>query len=384
MPLLPISYFAERTETLVATLKQHIEIESPSTDKAAVDRYGTLILAELQALGAAIEVETQSHTGDHIIGRFGAGTGGQGLGGILILCHMDTVHAIGAVQQNPIREQDGKLYGPGSIDMKGSLVQVLAAIRALLENQALPARPITTLFTSDEEVGSDSSRALIERLAGQADLVLCMEPALTNGALKTARKGIGGFDVVVKGRATHAGGDHENGVNAIEEAAYQILVLQQMTNYSKGTTVNVGVVGGGTRSNVVPDECRLEVDLRVVTPQDAEEACDAISSLKPINTRASITVTGGMNRPPMPRTENIARAFAFAQGVGNSLGLTLTEGSTGGGSDANFVAPLGVAVLDGLGPLGNGAHSEREHVLIKSLPERTALLAGLLSEWRGA
>jgi len=147
--------------------------------------------------------------------------------------------------------------------------------------------------------------------------------------------------------------------------------------------VNVGVVGGGTRSNVVPDECHLEVDLRVVTPQDAEEACDAISALKVINTKATVTVTGGMNRPPMPRTENIARAFAFAQGVGSALGLTLTEGSTGGGSDANFVAPLGVAVLDGLGPLGNGAHSEREHVLIKSLPERTALLAGLLSEWRG-
>lgn len=378
MPPIPISYFAERTEALVAALRQHVEIESPSTDKQAVDRYGALVLGELQALGAAIEVETQSKTGDHIVGQFGHGSGG-----VLIMCHMDTVHAVGAVAQNPIREQDGRLYGPGVIDMKGSIVQSLAALRALLENNAMPQHPITALFTSDEEIGSDSSRALIERLAGQAHLVLCLEPALTNGALKTARKGIGGFDVLVKGRATHAGGDHENGVNAIEEAAHHILALQKLTDYNKGTTVNVGVVAGGTRSNVVPDECRLEVDLRVVTPADAEEACAAIGALRAVNPKAIITVTGGMNRPPMPRTENIARAFAFAQGVGNALGLTLTEGSTGGGSDANFVAPLGVAVLDGLGPLGNGAHSEREHVLIKSLPERTALLTGLLSQWPG-
>ncbi len=378
MPPLPITYFQERTETLVETLRRHIEIESPSTDKAAVDRYGAQVLAELQPLGAAIEVEAQSKTGDHIVARFGPQ---EGKAGILIICHMDTVHAVGALQQNPLRVQDGKLYGPGGIDMKGSIVQTLAALRALIENNALPQHPVTALFTSDEEIGSDSSRALIELLARQATLVLCMEPALTNGALKTARKGIGGFDVVIKGRATHAGGDHENGVNAIEEAAHQILALQHLTDYNKGTTINVGVVNGGTRSNVVPDECRLEVDLRVVTPQDAEEACDAILALKPINAKAVLSVTGGMNRPPMPRTENIARAFEFAKNIGKDLGLELTEGSTGGGSDANFVAPLGVAVLDGLGPLGNGAHSAREHVLIKSLPERTALLAGLISQW---
>lgn len=378
MTVLPISYFAQQTDALVASLQQHAEIESPSTNKQAVDRYGALVLSELESLGPAIEVEGQTHSGDHIVGRFGKGTGG-----VLILCHMDTVHDLGAVTQNPIRIQEGKLYGPGVIDMKGSIVQTLAALRALLQNNALPQHPITTLFTSDEEIGSDSSRALIERLAKEASLVLCLEPALTNGALKTARKGIGGFDVVVKGRATHAGGDHENGVNAIEEAAHQILALQAMTNYGKGTTVNVGVVGGGTRSNVVPDECRLEVDIRVVTPQDAKEACDSILALKAANPKATVSVTGGMNRPPMPRTENIARAFAFAQEVGTALGLHLSEGSTGGGSDANFVAPLGVAVLDGLGPLGNGAHSEREHVIIRSLPERTALLAGLLSEWKG-
>ena len=376
MPPLPIQYFQDRTESLITTLRNHIEIESPSTNKTAVDRYGRLVLAELQALGAVIEIEKQTVTGDHFWGRFGTGSGG-----ILIMCHLDTVHNLGSLQHNPIREQDGKLYGPGSIDMKASIVQTLAALRALSDHHQLPARPITALFTTDEETGSETSRALIERLGGQADLVLCLEPALTNGALKTARKGIGGFDVLIKGRATHAGGDHENGVNAIEEAAHQILALQRMTNYEQGTTVNVGVIGGGTRSNVVPDECRLEVDIRVVTPQAAEAVGAAITQLKSINPKAAVIVSGGMNRPPMPRSEKIARAFEVATAIGKELGLTLTEGSTGGGSDANFVAPLGVAVLDGLGPLGNGAHSEREHVLIKSLPERTALLAGLLSDW---
>lgn len=376
MPPLPVSYFQERADALVAALQRHVALESPSTDKAAVDRYGALVLAELQALGAAVEVEKQARTGDHLVSRFGSGSGG-----LLIMCHLDTVHALGALAQNPVRVHDGRLYGPGAIDMKGSIVQTLAALRALIEAGRLPARPVTALFTSDEEIGSESSRDLIERLGAAAELVLCMEPALLNGALKTARKGIGGFDVVVKGRATHAGGDHENGVNAIEEAAHQILALQRLTDYDRGTTVNVGVVGGGTRSNVVPDECRLAVDVRAVTPAEAQAACAAIAGLRPVNPKAGLTVTGGMNRPPMPRTPNIARAFDLAQSIGRQLGMDLTEGSTGGGSDANFVAPLGVAVLDGLGPLGNGAHSEREHVVIKSLPERTALLAGLLSEW---
>jgi glutamate carboxypeptidase len=292
------------------------------------------------------------------------------------------MYDIGALNTNPVREENGKLYGPGAIDMKGSITQTLAALRALVENGKMPQRPITTLFTSDEEIGSDSSRALIEQLGAQSALVLCMEPALADGSLKTWRKGIGGFEITVRGRSTHAGADHENGVNAVEEMAHQILALQKLTDYAAGTTVNVGVVKGGSRSNVVPDECQIEVDLRVMTPADADRVCAAITALKPVNPKAAIAVTGGMNRPPMPRTEKIAAAFATAQKIAGSLGLTLGEGGTGGGSDANFVAPLGVPLLDGLGPIGNGAHSEREHVVIKSLPERAALLAGILSEWQ--
>ena len=246
----------------------------------------------------------------------------------------------------------------------------------------MPPRPITALFTSDEEIGSDTSRTLIESLAKNSSLVLCMEPALPDGALKTWRKGTGNFNVVVRGRSTHAGADHEGGVNAIEEMAHQVMTLQKLTHYKNGTTVNVGVIKGGTRSNVVPDECSVEVDIRVLTPAEADSTYTAITSLKPFNPKATVTVSGGLNRPPMPRTAIIAQAFTQAQQIAASLGLTITEGGTGGASDANFVAPLGTPVLDGLGPIGYGAHSEREHIVIKSLPERTALLAAILSEWK--
>ncbi|MEK7312732.1 MAG: M20/M25/M40 family metallo-hydrolase, partial [Chloroflexota bacterium] len=245
MPAIPVSYFNDRTERLVETLRRFVEIESPSTDKAAVDRFGAVVADELRSLGAAVEIDRQTTAGDHIISRFGSGPGG-----ILIMCHLDTVHDIGAIRQNQPRVKDGKLYGPGAIDMKGSIVQTLAALHALIDNSKMPSRPITALFTSDEEIGSEASRTLIERLGAESSLVLCMEPALSDGALKTWRKGIGGFDIVVRGRSTHAGADHENGVNAIEEMAHQILALQRLTDYEKGTTVNVGVVGGGTRSNV--------------------------------------------------------------------------------------------------------------------------------------
>ncbi len=379
MPPLPISHFVEQTDQLLETLRRYVEIESPSTDKTAVDRFGAEVAADLRVLGASVEVSAQTSAGDHWVGRIGAGPNG-----ILILCHLDTVHTSGAISRNPIRIQDGRFYGPGATDMKASIVMTLTAIRALIQNNKLPPRPITALFTSDEEVGSGSSRALIEQLAKGSALTLCMEPALGDGSLKTSRKGIGNFDVIARGRATHAGTDHENGVNAIEEMAHHILAIQRLTNYETGTTVNTGVVGGGTRSNVVPDECRLEVDVRVVTPPDADAVCAAITSLKPINPKTTLTVTGGLNRPPMPRTETIARTFETAKQIAAGLGLHLTEGGTGGGSDANFVAPLGAPLLDGLGPIGNGAHSEREHVLIKSLPERTALLAALLSEWPGS
>jgi glutamate carboxypeptidase len=298
-----------------------------------------------------------------------------------VLCHMDTVYSLGTLAAQPCQVVDGRLMGPGTMDMKGSIAMLLTALRAFRETNVWPARPLTTLFTSDEETGSDTSRDLIESLARRAELVLCLEPCLPDGSLKTWRKGVGDFEVTVRGKAAHAGADHERGRNAIEELANQILAIQKLTDYEQGTTVNVGVVAGGSRSNVVPDFARAHVDLRVMTVAEGDRVTAWMQQLKPVLNGTSISVTGGINRPPMPRDARMAATFAHAREIASGLGMAITAGGTGGGSDANFVAPLGVPVLDGLGALGNGAHSEREHVVIAALPERTALLAALLSDW---
>lgn len=377
--MLSIQDFTLRNADLLALLVRLVEIESPTTDKAAVDRVGAVVAAELGQLDAVVTVHKTTGAGDQVLGRWDP-TGRDEIG-ILTLCHMDTVYDLGTLASQPCREVDGRLMGPGTMDMKGSIAMLLTALRALQAAGAWPDRPITTLFTSDEETGSDTSRALIEALAGRAELVLCLEPCLPDGSLKTWRKGVGDFEITVRGKAAHAGADHERGRNAIEELAHQILAIQKLTDYDKGTTVNVGVVAGGSRSNVVPDLARARVDLRVMTPAEAERISAWMQQLKPIIAGTSLEVTGGLNRPPMPRDERMAATFARAKALAGRLGMPLNEGGTGGGSDANFVAPLGVPLLDGLGALGNGAHSEREHVLIAHLPERTALLAALLSNW---
>jgi glutamate carboxypeptidase len=376
MAMLSLFDFVERTEALVTLTQRLVQIESPSTDKAAVDRMGVAVAEELRRLGAVVTVDEQAGAGNNLIGQWGLGKDG-----LLLLCHMDTVHDIGGLTRNPLRAAEGKLYGPGVQDMKASIAMVLTALAALQDKRQWPTRPVTALFTSDEEIGSDGSRALIEKLAKEAALVLCLEPCLSDGALKTWRKGVGDFEIIARGKATHAGADHENGRNAIEELAHHVLAIQKLTDYSQGTTLNVGVIRGGTRSNVVPDEARVHVDMRAKTPAEAARVEQWMKALKPVLNGVTLEVTGGLNRPPMPHNETMKATFARAQQIAANLGLKIGEGGTGGGSDANFVAPLGVPLLDGLGPLGNGAHSEREHVVIASLPERTALLAGIISEW---
>jgi len=377
--MLSIQDFSARNAELVALLTRLVEIESPTTDKAAVDRVGALVAGELRQLGAEVTVHERADAGNHITGRWDPT--GQDKIGILVMCHMDTVYSLGTLARQPCHQMDGRLMGPGTMDMKGSIAMLLTALRAFREAGAWPARPITALFTSDEETGSDTSRELIESLARRAELVLCLEPCLPDGSLKTWRKGVGDFEITVSGKAAHAGADHERGRNAIEELAQQIIAIQKLTDYKQGTTVNVGVVRGGTRSNVVPEHAWAHVDLRVMTATEGDRVTQWMHQLKPVMPGTTITVVGGLNRPPMPRDERMAATFARASAIASRLGMAVSEGGTGGGSDANFVAPLGVPVLDGLGALGNGAHSEREHVHIASLPERTALLAALLSEW---
>ncbi len=377
---IPVRTFDEQLPQMQAMLRELVEIESPSTDKAALDRMGKKLTKLLGSLEPEIEIDAQPIAGDNIVAHW-AGRDGRVEGGFLILCHFDTVHPVGMLAENPVRVQVGKMYGPGIIDMKASITQVFFALQMLRSEQRWPQRPVTLLLTSDEEVGSKGARALIESVGRTAGLVLCMEPALPSGALKTARKGVGHFEIVTHGQAAHSGADHHKGVNAIEEMAQQVLELQALTDYEVGSTVSVGKITGGTRTNVVPDECRLIVDLRVTTQAEAERMTALIEGLQPKLPGAQVHVTGSLERAPMPRTEAIAAAYSRASEIGSVLGIPISEGSTGGGSDANLIAPFGVPILDGLGPQGNGAHTRNESLTLASLAPRTALLAGILSEW---
>jgi len=304
-----------------------------------------------------------------------------GAGRILLLLHLDTVWPIGTLDRMPIREENGRLYGPGVYDMKASVAIGWLAVHALRDLGQTPRRPIRFLFTGDEEIGSDAAVELIRTEARQSAVVLVMEPALPGGEVKTSRKGVGDFKVIAHGRSSHAGGNHEKGLNAIEELAHHILTLQRLTDYERGTTVNVGVIHGGTRSNVVPERAEIEVDFRVATMAEAERIAQVLQSLKPVLPGARLEVTGGLNRPPMERNATMIATFEKARRIAAGLGIDLQEGSTGGGSDGNFTAALGVPTLDGLGALGDGAHALHEHVVIDSIAQRAALLAALWREW---
>jgi glutamate carboxypeptidase len=373
---LPIAVFEDRLDDQLDLLRGMVELESPTTEKAAVDEFGAFVAESMRTQGADVQCFPQETAGDHWLGRWG-----EGAGGVLVLTHIDTVHALGTIRSMPWRVSEDRAYGPGVLDMKAGLAIALTAIEAVYE--ALHPREchVSLLCTSDEETGSHTSRKLIEDLAGEHAWVLCMEPGLPDGSLKTWRKGIGDFRVDVTGRAAHAGANPEAGVNAIVEMAHVIRYLNSLEDPAKGTTVSVDVIGGGTRTNVVPASCFAEVDMRILEASEMDRLNAAMSNLEPVLPGARLSFDGSWNRPPMPRSPVVAEAFGKAQAIASELGLQLTEGGTGGGSDANFVAPLGVPVLDGLGAVGNGAHSEREYIELSSLPARTALLAALITEW---
>jgi len=361
------------TKSLLKTL---VETESPSHDKSAVDRVGVIIAEQMRQLGGAVEIIANKETGDHILARFSPDLQPvtSKLKPILILCHMDTVFPLGILDKMPYRETDGNIFGPGVLDMKAGIVISLTAI-AEAQKQGLN-RPVTLLCTSDEEIGSHTSREHIERLAKESEVVLVLESALLDGSLKTWRKGVGEFFVKTKGRSAHAGGAHQDGRNAIEEMAHQIIAIQKLTDYSKQTTFNVGVIQGGTVSNVVPEE-----DVRVMQPGEWERIEAEVSKLKPVLDGTSIEVTGELNRPPMPFDDIMKTTFEKAKSIASTIDIELKAGGTGGGSDANFVAPLGVPVLDGLGAIGEGYHSEREFIFAESLEQRVKLLVALLQKW---
>jgi glutamate carboxypeptidase len=366
-----------RQDALLKLLEAIVRMETPSNEKAAVDRLVGFLRDRCTELGASIEPHPQEDWGDLTVADWpGTSDGGQ----ILVMTHIDTVWPIGTIDRLPFSIEDGIGRGPGIFDMKASVAMMLEAM-AICRDKGLAHRPIRWLINTEEEMGSPASRPLIESLARESEYVLCLEPPVPpDGALKTARKGVGMFTVTVRGRAAHAGADPTKGVSAIQELANQIHYLHSLTDLDLGTTVNVGVVSGGTRRNVIAAEARALVDLRVVTMKEAERVVEAILKSQAHLDGAEVLIEGGINRPPMERTEAIAAAFERARRIGAELGLELKEESTGGASDGNFTAAVGATTIDGLGCPGEGGHADHEHILITGLIERTALLTALLTE----
>jgi glutamate carboxypeptidase len=372
-----LEFCEARRDWLLETIEALVTTESPSTDKTAVDRCGRELAARLEFLGAAVERLPQREAGDHIRAVW-PGAGPQ----VLLLGHFDTVWEVGQLARMPIRQDGGRLYGPGVFDMKAGIGIAMLAVRALLEAGEAPAPAVVMLWTTDEEVGSGTSRAAIEGEAARSAAVLVLEPALPGGTVKTRRKGCGEFRLRVRGVSAHAGIDPGAGASAIHELARQIAALEVLQDLEAGVSINAGVIGGGTRPNVVAEEAWAQVDVRVPTRQDGDRLTAALQALRPLTPRTSLDVSGGFGRPPLERTPGVARLYEQARAVATAMGRRLEEGGTGGGSDGSFTAALGVPTLDGLGAVGEGAHAAHEHVVIDDLCWRAALVAGLMGRIR--
>jgi len=372
-----LSYFEPRCDELLAAIGLLVTQETPSHDKGRLDAFASLLAGRLEAAGAAVELLPQPEQGNHLLARFVHGNDTQPPA--LVLCHYDTVWPVGSLATHPFRVEGGRAYGPGIFDMQSSLVLVEAGLRAVRELGILLPRPISVLITSDEEIGSVSSRARIEQEALEAAYVLVMESPLPGGVLKTTRKGIGTFQVESVGRAAHAGVDPERGINAIAEIAHQILAIQALADREAGTTVSVGRVAGGTATNVVPARASLQVDVRAWTEAEASRVAVALARLQPVLPGAQVTVSGGWNRPPLERSATGA-LFERVRLIGRTVGLELAEGGTGGGSDGNFTGALGVPTLDGLGVPGEGAHADHEQIQVDAIAGRAALLTAIWAQ----
>lgn len=363
---------------MTSLIRSFVECESPSDDPAAVTRFVELV-ADTVAPYAKVKTIAGGRFGRILTAEMKL-PGRRKSGQVLALGHSDTVWPMGTLRSMPFRATDGRLWGPGVLDMKAGIAFFVFALQGLRElDVAVPSKVVLQL-NPDEEVGSDASRALTEKNAARSKSVLVLEPGTgLAGKLKTARKGVGHFLVKVKGRASHAGVDFGAGASAIVELARQINQIAGFTREDRGTTVNPGVIGGGTRSNVVAAEAWAEVDIRVLRLKDAPVLEKRFRSLKPYDQRCSIEVTGGLNRPPMERSAGIVKLFRTAQTLGRDLGLELDESLTGGGSDGNFTAALGVPTLDGLGAVGEGAHAPNESILVDRMADRTALIGKLIA-----
>ncbi len=377
----PFLAFAEAKQpSIVALIRELARCESPSDQPHAVNRFVQLLAERLDG-AANVKTLPGGRFGHHLRAEFKLPGAKPDGGKILVLAHSDTVWPLGTLAQMPLREEEGRLWGPGVLDMKSGIAFFIFAIHTLRMLEIPVRRNILFQANSDEEVGSHTSRAFTEEAARHSAFALLLEPGTgLKGKLKTARKGVGDYTVTVKGKASHAGVDFEAGASAVLELARQIPKIAALTNRKQGITVNPGVISGGTRPNVVAAEARAEVDIRIAKAKDAAALDKKFRALRPIDKRCSIFVEGGLNRPPMERSPAIRGLFEKARECAKELGTKLEESSTGGGSDGNFTAALGVPTLDGLGGVGEGAHAANESILLDRIADRTALLAMLLSQ----
>src|SRR2546430_642833 len=368
-----------RLPQMLATLRRFVTAESPSLEKAAADRCCRVIAEEWNKRGTRVERIAQKHRGDLLRVTHAPGKS-RPRGQLLILGHYDTVYSSGTLARMPFGVVGGKAYGPGTFDMKAGIVQALFALQALQQIEIPLRKRLVFLWTSDEEIGSESSRKFFETEARRSDAVFVLEPSFgPHGLLKTARKGVGEAELIVHGRTSHAGLAPQEGINAIHELARQLAHIQGWNDFRRGVTINTGIIEGGTRTNVIPERARAVLDLRALRVSDMRRLESRVHALRPLHRGARLEISGGFDRPPLDRKMS-ASLFARAKSLAKQMNLSLGECTVGGGSDGNFTAALGIPTLDGLGAVGHGAHSTHEHVLINTMPARAALLAALLAD----
>ena len=375
-----LRYFEERNGQMVATIRELVEVESPSDNKEAVDRVCALVAAKFEALGGKTTIHRSSDFGDSLQIDFGAtGAEPNKRKPVLLLGHYDTVYPLGTLAGMPCMVKNGRLLGPGVLDMKTGIALMIHAVEALRSWHGGLPRPVTVFLVSDEEVGSHSSRKITEALAKKSAGVLVLEPAAgLHGAVKTARKGVGEYTLRVKGVAAHAGLDPGKGHSAIVELARQITVISKLDNLRAGLSVNVGIIEGGTRTNVIAAEAAARIDVRIKSAKQAAGMDRKLRSLKPFDRQCRLEIAGAINRLPMERTAGVAALYKKAREISSEVEWDLKEAAVGGGSDGNFTAGMGIPTLDGMGGVGEGAHAVHEYVVISELPRRALLLAGMI------
>jgi len=369
-----LNYFENQNEKLTAAIQELAEIESPSDDKPACDGIAEFLATKFAALGGRVRLHPATDFGNNLQVDF---PGREKKKPVLLLGHFDTVYPLGTLATMPCRVANGRLYGPGVVDMKAGIALMLAAIQSLRKDGVLP-RPVTVFLVSDEEVGSYSSREITMALAKESAGVLVLEPAAGRGAVKTARKGVGEYTLRVTGVASHAGLDPGKGHSAIVEVSRQITAIWKMNDLRPGMSVNPGIIRGGTRTNVIAAEACVEIDVRIKRANQAKMLDRKLRRLKAFDKHCKLTIEGGINRMPMERTAGVAALYRKAREIAAQVGWKLEEAAVGGGSDGNFTAGIGIPTLDGMGAVGDGAHALHEHIVISELPRRALLLAGMI------